>query len=190
MDAKRVHALGKVEEVCWKNCTGEWQVKLSVMWESRRGKNSHTAEDKTDKLLFLGFYYYYYCLFYLGTEKTVKWRKWKVSCVIVASALSLYHQIELFYVPLLSPSQFARAAWGLLCFALRPACACSSTSLLIIRFYVYFFFLIHSFLSWLGLTRSHVNKGAAVSIINFLALSRVRWIGIFTYCYGTWQIVW
>ena len=51
MDAKRVCALGKVEEPGWKNCTGEWQVKLAVMWESRRGgENSKPAQGKRVKL--------------------------------------------------------------------------------------------------------------------------------------------
>jgi len=146
VDAKRAWALGKVEELCWKNCAGEWQVKLNVMWGRKikrlgatRWERERERERERLHSSILYFFYFLCCLFYFGTEETAERRKWKVSCVIVALALSQYHQIEPFYFPLL----VVWVAWGLLCFSSLPPAV---PPLLVIPFYLFFFFC--SFLPW------------------------------------------
>ena len=115
------YALGKVEILCWKNCAGEWRVKLTVMRERKTLQTKRREESETSQQHPL-FVFFYCCLFYFGTEETVEWRKWKVSSVIVAFALSQYHQIEQFYFPRLSFPSCLSGVGGLFYFSLLPVC--------------------------------------------------------------------
>lgn len=151
MDAKRVCALGKVEEPCWKNCTGEWQVKLAVMWGSRRGEKLQTnrGEERETSQQHPLYFFFYIVVFFILAWRKVRSGESERFPVLLLHLLSPSTTKLNNFIFLSSPSRIAWVAWGYSASLPAPSLSLPSTSLSHNPFLCSLSFLFfHPFLSW------------------------------------------